>query len=395
MTLRYTLRDENGKILLIKGQTIEYPAQLQGLRTRRAIYVEIDESDEGVRAVMSGISALNLAGAPIKDFSKYLSMRKTSKHDEHSPATIVQLWSDIEAKLGVLLGSIRTPTEFVERIGVLEEQTTQLLTQNSDAALFLLFHRAVTHYGGYSALHSLLCGCLTCALSRIFLLEEEQRVSLVRAALTMNVAMTHLQDLLALQKTAPTPPQRRDIDRHPTIGKELLEAAGVTDPVWLELVATHHTAPNEPGNFGQWPVVPKLNKILQTVDRYTAAMSPRKSRIGRTARDSVRSVVVREGSSKHDEVGTALVSLLGLSPPGTFVRLSNGEIAVVLRRGGRPAEPVIASILNRSDDVIAEPRVRDTARDGLTIESTLPAHAVRVSLNPESMLRLIPRGYSQ
>jgi hypothetical protein len=66
-------------------------------------------------------------------------------------------------------------------------------------------------------------------------------------------------------------------------------------------------------------------------------------------------VVVREGAEKHDEVGTALVKVLGLSPPGTFVKLVNGETAVVMRRGIKPAEPMVACVLNRNDEPLLSP----------------------------------------
>ena len=118
---------------------------------------------------------------------------------------------------------------------------------------------------------------------------------------------------------------------------------------------------------------------------------PRKSRAGRTARDSVRTVIVQAGSTKHDEVGTALVRILGLSPPGTYVKLVNGDTAVVMRRGPSPNEPLVASVLNRNDEPIAEPRLHDTAHEKLTVAATLVATSIRINLKMDNMLRLMPK----
>jgi hypothetical protein len=208
----------------------------------------------------------------------------------------------------------------------------------------------------------------------------------------MNVAMTHLQDLLALQKGPPSPGQRDMIDVHAAKGRQLLAQSGVTDELWLQVVEQHHAVLAGPEKLLDWPVAQRMTRILQIVDRYTAAMSPRKSRGGRTAHDSVRSVVLPVGETKHDEVGTALVRLLGVSPPGTFVSLANGETAVVVRRGIKPGAPWVASVINRSGQPIAEPRLRDTAKPDFAVESTLAPTSVKLSLNMELMLKLMPRG---
>ena len=102
-------------------------------------------------------------------------------------------------------------------------------------------------------------------------------------------------------------------------------------------------------------------------------------------------MVLPSGTTKQDEAGSALVRILGLCPPGTFVKLANGETAVVLRRGIKPGEPLVASVLNRNDEPIAEPRLHDTSRETLKVVSTLVASSVRVNLKLNVMLRLIPR----
>lgn len=392
MSLPFTLRDGSGAILLAKGQKIDSPLQLTGIQSRPKIFVEIDETDEGVRAMMSGITELNRAGAPIKDFSKYLGVRPAAKAEDKELGSLSQRWGDVESKLGGLLASVQTTNSFDSKIGVLEEAIGRLLSQDIYGSQFLLFNRAVTHFGGYSGLHSLLSAAVVHSLASPFGLSDDERRSLVCAALTMNVAMTHLQDLLALQKGAPSPSQRNMIDAHSALGRQLLAKSGVTDELWLAVVEQHHAVLAGPEKLVDWPVAQRMTRILQIVDRYTAAMSPRKSRAGRNARDSVRSVVLPVGETKHDEVGTALVRLLGVSPPGTFVTLANGETAVVVRRGIKPGEPWVASVINRSGQPIAEPRLRDTAKPDFAVESTLAPTSVKLSLNMELMLKLMPRG---
>lgn len=390
MSLRYTLRDETGAVLLGKGHRIDTAQQLASLKTRKSLFIEMAESDESVRVLMSGLADLDRAGAPIKDFDKFLQLKK-GPTEEKLGGSFVQRWSDVESLLGSLLANMSTVTDFEPRLRTLAQHIHLLLTEDSNASQFLLFNRAVSHFNGYSVLHSLLCAALAHSLAGVFVLSDLERRSLICAALTMNCAMTSLQDELTVQKAVPNPHQRRMIDNHAATGRQMLIQAGVLDMLWLETVDKHHAALAGPEALADWPKLERMAKILQTVDRYTAAMSPRKSRAGRTARDSVRTVIVQAGSSKHDEVGTALVRILGLCPPGTYVKLANGETAVVMRRGPSPNEPLVASVLNRNDEPIAEPRLHDTAREKLPIAATLAATSIRINLKMDNMLRLMPK----
>lgn len=394
MALKFTLRDKSGMTLLAKGQRIENAAQLDGIKARGRVFVELDESDESVRVMMQGLTQMTIHEAPLKDFSKFVQFGGSAAGAEEDKLTgsLPQRWSDVESKLRGLLASSDKTTDFVAKIKKTDSFIQALCTEDPAGSLFILFNRGVTQFTGYSALHSLHCAVLGHLVAGIFKLPENERQTLVCAALTMNIGMMALQDELALQRQAPSPVQRTQIDGHGRHGRQMLEAAGVSDPLWLAMVAAHHARLEVGENILSWPVHVRLTYILQTLDRYTAAMAPRKSRAGRTARDTVRSIVVQPGgSNKPDEAGSALVRLLGLCPPGTYVKLTAGETAVVLRRGIKPAEPVVATVLNKSDEPIALPRLQDTSRPGLQIQATLSATSIRVNLNLETMLKLIPR----
>jgi hypothetical protein len=171
---------------------------------------------------------------------------------------------------------------------------------------------------------------------------------------------------------------------------QILVNAMVTDTMWLEVVSQHHAHLSGPAALADWSAVPRITKILQVVDRYTAAMSPRKSRISRTARDSALSVVVKAGASNHDEVGSAMIQLLGIYPPGTYVQLANGETAVVISRGIKPVEPFVASIFNRDNQPIVLPRRSSTTSKETAVKSSLIASEVKINIKIGNLLSLIP-----
>ncbi|MDO9157983.1 MAG: hypothetical protein Q7U45_00895, partial [Burkholderiaceae bacterium] len=228
--LRFTLRDEMGRVLLAKGLRIENLQALESLQNRKAVYIEYDESKEAAKGLMLGLAEATLRDAPLKDIDKLVSL-KTTEADPALEGSLPEAWSVIESRLKTTLGQIAQDqgTGRAEAVQRLREQTDRLrltlLERDRDAAVFLLMHRAVTGFTGYSALHSLLCACVCHLLATPLKLSEEEDIHLMLAALTMNVAMTQLQDLLAAQKQRPSTQQQALIDAHPADAVRLLRAA--------------------------------------------------------------------------------------------------------------------------------------------------------------------------
>ncbi len=391
--LRFTLRDDAGRVLLAKGLRIENQAALESLQRRKAVFVEYEESDEALKVLMSGLNEATRRDAPLKDIDKLVSF-KSPEVETVIQGTLPEAWAQTEARLKITLGQLaqggEAGTEALQRLhSQVDQPRQQLLNRDRDAAMFLLLHRAVTGFSGYSALHSLLCCCVCQLVAEPLKLTPEETTSLGCAALTMNLAMTTLQDLLAGQKARPSPQQQAQIDGHPTEAVRLLRAAGVNDPLWLKVILSHHA--ELPCNLPltQRSPAERLTRILQVVDRYTAAMSPRISRAGRDAKDAARSAIVQAGAGGHDEVGLALVQVLGLHPAGTYVKLVNGETAVVLRRGAKASEPYVASVLNKRDEPIAEPRLHHTASAAVAVAQAVSASTIRVRLNMDAMLKAL------
>jgi hypothetical protein len=201
------------------------------------------------------------------------------------------------------------------------------------------------------------------------------------------VSIKVLQDRMAGQKTKPTQEQMLAIDAHSRDSMRLLRRAGVTDPVWLAVVGLHHDDLPPCPAINDRPPAEKLAKVLQVIDRYSAAMSPRGTRAGRESPQAVKAVLRSPGTTEHDEVGLDLIRNLGLYPPGTFVQLSRGDAAVVLRRGTKLNEPVVASVLNKRGEPVLAPRMFSTEQPEFAVKAGLSGSDIKVRLNEIQMLR--------
>ena len=68
-----------------------------------------------------------------------------------------------------------------------------------------------------------------------------------------------------------------------------------------------------------------------------------------------------------------LITEFGLYPPGTYVRLANGDLGIVLRRGRRVNAPVAIAFANRHGERMPRRVYRDTsdARYAIVIASNM------------------------
>ena len=301
---------------------------------------------------------------------------------------LLSLWSDLESGLSIILSSPDSIQEFEQRVWQYDRWMKDMLERDPDLGLYLLFQLASNSPVGYSASHTLISAVLCHVLARELGLPEAERNSLVHAAMTMNISMTSLQDQLTEQADKPDPQQQEAIAAHPASSSALLTRIGVTDELWLHTIELHHDESTDKGELKVISPIRRLARILRVVDRYAAQISPRKLREGRSATDSIRSIIAKS-TQPPDEVGYALVRAVGLCPPGTYVRLDNGELAVVLRRSDQLNLPEVAIVINEEGLLITPPRLHRTAYGNPRIKTALPATAVRRRLNHHRILKLV------
>ena len=298
-------------------------------------------------------------------------------------------WSDLESGLGIMLGYPASAQEFEARLYQYDRWMQDLIQRDTDVALYLLFQLAAQSPVGYSTSHALVCAVLCHLVAQEFELTPHERNSLVRAALTMNIAMTALQDQLATQRGKPTQEQQIAIQAHAAKGALMLGNLGITNELWLETIQLHHQQVAQQMQVQVHTLEPahRLAVILQVVDRYAAMISPRQSREGRSASESAQNIL-RGGSAQENPVSQALVRIVGLCPPGTFVQLDDDKVAVVMRRSSQPNLPDVAIVLSDQGQQVRPPVLHQTAHGNPGIKNALPAAAMQERINHHVILQL-------
>ncbi len=306
---------------------------------------------------------------------------------ENEYEDLLSLWSDLESGIGIILASPASIQEFELRVWQYDRWMQALLQRDTDVGLYLLFQLATNSPVGYSASHALVCAVLCHLMAVELKVSTPERNSLVHAALTMNIAMTAMQDDLAHQVEKPSSIQMDMIRAHTTKGGLMLANLHVSDELWLDVVTRHHDERTDEGVFRTISPANRLARILRIVDRYAAMISPRKSRTGRSTAESLRSLI-SSTKEQTDDVGQALVRVVGMYPPGTYVRLESAAVAVVMRRTAQSGSPHVAIVVDEDGQPIARPQLHRTAVSGSKIASALAASALNLRINHHLILQM-------
>lgn len=383
--LPFALRNPGGGVMSSKGTVLRSAEDLRALLARsQTLYVDIDESDESTRAFLSQLQSLLLSDKPLKKITHMTLQTTAAPVDVHKDKEL-PAWREWQLGLTQLLRN-PNPVDFMPRFQDLFNAMNNYLVKNPDGALLALMQMSAEETRYYSATHSMLASAICMTVARETLRWPENRVHpLGLAALSMNIGMAHLQDELAQQTSPLTPQQAQHVDQHSDLSVRILRAMGITDPLWLDAVKTHHH--RAPGKLSEKTLGQQMARLIQRADIFGARIAPRINREPMSVTSAMQASYYDETKSM-DEAGAALVKALGIYPPGAWVKLASEEIGVVVRRGASAATPRVAVLLSRTSMPTGEPLPRDTSQAAWKIVSPVAHKEVRVRLPLEKILAL-------
>jgi HD-GYP domain-containing protein (c-di-GMP phosphodiesterase class II) len=322
--------DVKGRLLLRQGQVVASRTQIEGL-IERGLYIETDVAPIKPRA-------------PKKDI----------------PPSAVSLVLEARRRLKAICAPEGEIANFSEQIFGIRVLIGEACALSQDAALAMTL---LERDGRYSIRHSvdvaIACHVVGTALS----IEEPELTSLLAAALTMNLSILSLQDILQKQKEPLSADQREIIRRHPEDTVSMLRARGVTNEVWLGALLSHHEAVDGSGyrQGKRGDDIPLFSQLVSLADVYCARISARDYRPPLRPNAALRALFLDQGKRVRDGLASQFIKAIGVFPPGTPVRLENGEMAVVTERGESASTPQVCAVVGPRGMPLAIPVRRDTS----------------------------------
>ena len=383
--LPFHLMDKNGVLLARKSFVIASRADLMVISQRSGgLFIDGVDGDALHRAYVDQMHVMMRAEKSIGEIADAkIDATPLTKRTVEDNAPID--WLDLQTQAHHLLREVQRGN-FLERLEALHQTLSSAIQRNPDGALFALIFLSAAETTMYSATHGMLVSVICGLASRDVLnWPASTENQLRKAALTMNVSITELQNKLAMQTYPMNPSQRVQIDGHGQRSADMLEALGVTDPIWLAAVRAHHTP--MPGPLQEKPPEQRIARLIERADMFSARLSPRAVRHAVSPAAAMQACYFDE-NKRVDEAGAALIKAVGIYQPGSFVRLASNEVAMVIRRGANTSAPRVAVVINRTGMPTAEPLVRDTALKEHRVVSSVPHRDIKVQINLPRMLAL-------
>lgn len=376
--------DPKGVLLLRKGEAITSEQHRGLLMLHSPVVLEADwrawsysYTTELDRMVRDNAPLNRIAGV-----SHAVEVPNVEAREEAGP---VELWSDMHVSLNSLLHQGTAATQFNDKLERLAARAQGLWRTAPDDCLLVLVQLLFDARVGYSATHALLSAGLCALVSPSTGLSPAEQATLFRAALTMNMGMTRTHDAMARQTGSLTDAQRQTVREHPLRSAAVLRELGVNDALWLRLVEEQHERPDGSGYPAGKPVADLAQRLLQMADVYVACISPRQGRGGLLSQQVARELYLGP-DQQPDALGALFIKHIGFYPPGSYVRLASGEVAVVTRRGAKANAPQVFAIVGRQGMPLGEPTWRDTQDPAHEIKASLPPGDVRVVVNVPRLL---------
>jgi len=383
--LPFGIRDGMGRLLLGPGARVEQEDRLAEL-LRAELYADEHESSEWRRRLGGTVDVMIRRNTCLQEIAKARPERSSGRNDSHDLG-IGEQWSEVALVLEAALKDLRPDAPWKARLELAQERALRLAERRLDASLYHLIYTAGHTTEHYSSHHGLLCLLIVGQTAQTLGWGASIQDSLGRAALTMNVAMRRLQDLLAAGERAVTAEMRAEIDSHAERSAQMLAAAGVDDPAWIEIVRSHHDDSRRALPLDALDAVQAAARALHRVDVFAAKLSRRATRAPMSPVQAAREACLG-ADGRPDEIGSALLKSVGLYPPGSFVALANGELGIVIARGRRANLPVVASLVSASGSAFGEPLLRDTIEPRFAVRSAVASSAVKVRPPHEHLMSM-------
>lgn len=288
---------------------------------------------------------------------------------------------ELRESLNHILRQLSYPTEEgPKRLFYTAEMIYRLCQQHPDAMLSMVHHY---HEPPYSITHSIHVAILSFLLGQQMAYDEHRLLMTMAAALTANIGMLDEQDKLEKQSSALDDGQRAGVRQHPEESAKMLHRNVIYDPVWLGVVEQHHEnidGSGYPAGLSGDELMQEA-QIVAIADRYSARVSRRISHSYKTSHEVLKELFLEKGKTLDETITLHFIKMMGIYPPGSTVKLANGELAIVIQRPRAKDDhwPMVASYQGRDGHNYLSPLRRDTNLDEYKITEVVPDQEIHFS----------------
>jgi HD-GYP domain-containing protein (c-di-GMP phosphodiesterase class II) len=368
-----------GQLLLRKGQPVVSEDHRNKLHAHNASSTPADAL-AWQRSYERMVHAMLSEGRDVQEISRAPMPSEILESDYVVGLPLDGGWLDLQEVLRGILYQGGLAISPLERLAGIEKKARALLAADVDDSLFSLFQALADTALGYCATHALLCAVVCELTAQKLSMAAPQRTALMTAALVMNIGMARDQDSMSRQSSPITAWQRTLVTEHPVLSENILRELGVDDPLQLDLVRWHH----DPDNAAALPDNRTARHLLNLADVFVARTAARRTRAAQSPVSAVKNMVFGAGGGDLG-LGSAMAQAVGFYPPGTYVKLANGEIAVAVQRGERANTPWVISIVGSDAMHMAKYQCISTTEPRTAISAPVNFEKIKVTVSADKV----------
>ncbi len=215
--------------------------------------------------------------------------------------------------------------------------------------------------------HSMSVAILSIALGHYLGMRTHQLEQLGVGALLHDIGKTRLPKEILQKQTELSLAEKRVLERHAIIGYELLNADTELEPIIKEIALCHHQRPDGRGYPKQErnSNLSVYTKIVSVVDAYDKMTRDNSYRKPLSPRLTLKEIYQNAGSQFDADVAKAFIRMVGIYPAGSLVKMTNGEVAIVVSSDAKHKLTPIVELIYDTNGNIRMPLSLDLKRKPL------------------------------
>lgn len=287
----------------------------------------------------------------------------------------------LDLLLKAVFNKLTLPLNIEDCFFKISDEINRSCTLDADATIACILLDQAKKWS-YSIKHSIDTAIVCALLAKSLKLSELDRNILMSSALTMNIGVLDIQDVLHYQQTPLTEEQLKRIKKHPLDSARILDKAGVQNVKWLKAVGQHHERIDGSGypSAIDRTSISLFAQLVSVADIYSAVLTDRADRDGALPHVALKEIFLERGKNVHEKMSALLIKELGIYPPGSVVKLENKEIAIVIRRTENSNAPKVMVIINE-EGLPVLPSRRDVSDTEFHIKEVIDPSVVGANIN--------------
>ena len=243
---------------------------------------------------------------------------------------------------------------------------------------------ALRNYDEYTFYHSTNVAVISLALGSCVSEDHRFLSSLGAGALLHDIGKLTIDPAL-LNKPGPlTPDEWTNVRQHPVSGAGMIAQLPGLDKSAIVTILEHHMRWDGSGYPTRIPCRPQhlCSRIVAIADAYDAMTSRRSYSAARVEDDAILNIAQGSGTAFDPELVRIFVAMMGLYPPRSVVRLSTGEVAIVLAADATdPARPTVRIITAPSGEFVAPSDVALESSPDLGVVACLDPQLLNIKVD--------------